>query len=215
MMSKTFRKDLTDKKFGRLTVVEFSVDSKPRGRWLCRCDCGNTSIVETNNLTSGHTRSCGCFQQETRGVNGKKNIIHNAAGAPEYNSWLAMNQRCNYTKSKDHKNYGGRGIKVCSRWSEPKYGFVNFLADMGERPEGTTLDRIDVNGGYTPENCRWATMVQQANNRRTNKYITYKGETMTYTEWSLRLGGGRDLIRSRVVRMHWDPIRAVTTPVRT
>lgn len=117
----------------------------------------------------------------------------------EHNSWMSMKQRCYLPSAAGYKNYGGRGIKVCERWLEPKLGFKNFLEDMGERPDGCTLDRIDVNGDYCPENCRWADAKTQCRNKRNNALITYRGETHTLKDWSEML----NLDYKTLVMRHW------------
>jgi hypothetical protein len=162
--------DLTGQSFGRLTVLERAGISKGgRSQWLCVCQCDRESIVEGSNLRSGHTKSCGCWQTEVVRATGLKNSDrlkhgHCAHHRPSstYNSWLAMLQRCNWPKAMSYPRYGGRGITVCERWMK----FENFLADMGERPPGTSIDRKDVDGNYEPGNCRWATRKEQRANRR-------------------------------------------------
>lgn len=134
---------------------------------LCRCNCGTEKIVSVSNVKRGRSKSCGCL----RGVNlkgadhsGANNASyrHGMAGTPTYTSWYAMRSRCNSVTDERYPDYGGRGIKVSDRWNS----FSNFLEDMGLRPEGTTLDRIDVDGNYEPGNCRWATPLEQAQNKR-------------------------------------------------
>ena len=126
---------------------------------------------------------------------------------PEYQSWCNMNQRCNNPNDPKFADYGGRGIKVCERWTD----FSIFLADMGMRPEGTTIDRIDADKGYSPENCRWATKRQQQNNRRANVFIEIDGETLTLAEWSLRLGRNYKTVQARIKR-GWNPVKALKKP---
>ncbi len=162
--------DLTGDIFSRLTVVRAIGRNKHNQiMWLCRCECGNEATVSTNGLRSGNHRSCGCFQREVASKGGTSRIVHGhnrsntAAPTPTYVSWMGMIQRCTNTKNPKYPEYGGRGIKVCERWRT----FENFLADMGERPEGTTIDRYPNNdGNYESGNCRWATPSQQAANRR-------------------------------------------------
>lgn len=127
---------------------------------------------------------------------------------PTYTVWRTMRQRCNYPGHKSYNSYGGRGIKVCARWDE----FTNFLEDMGERPPGMTLGRIDNDGNYEPSNCRWETLIQQANNRRGNRLLCIDGVTHTLTEWSRMFGIPSDTLTHRFKR-GWDVMVALTTPV--
>lgn len=138
--------------YGQLRVIAEVGRINGARAFRCSCDCGAETIVATSHLTSGHTRSCGCL-----------NKPHGFHGSPTYTSWSCMLQRCSYPKTNGYENYGGRGITVCAAWRE---SFVTFLADMGERPEGMTLDRIDVDGNYESSNCRWADRVTQMANRR-------------------------------------------------
>lgn len=151
--------DLTNRIIGRLTALG-RVGKDKRGSWLwrCSCECGNTIDVAACSLNGHLVRSCGCLYDE---IKGKQAITHGYAKTTTYNSWLAMRQRCYYEKSDEYFRYGERGINVCDRWLN---SFENFLEDMGERPQGHTLDRIDSLKGYSKDNCKWSTPTEQARN---------------------------------------------------
>lgn len=151
------RTDLTGHVFGMLTVEHREPGPRDRAhppRWRCRCACGGTTVALASNLTTGRTQSCGCGR-----------IKHGLSRTPTWVSWKSMLDRCRAPRGKNHANYAARGIRVCAEWQD-EHGFERFLADMGERPEGTTLDRKDNDGNYEPGNCRWATPVEQRANRR-------------------------------------------------
>lgn len=182
-------KDLTGKRFGRLTVLYRSQDNiAPSGyktvMWQCKCDCGKDVIVRGKCLSDGTTKSCGCFAKELMSQRMSK---HSGFGTRLYAVWNSMRQRCNNPKNRAYPNYGGRGVSICDEWDD----FAAFrdwalLAGYDENAKRGkfTLDRIDVDGNYTPENCRWADMSIQTNNRRETVYITYEDETHALTDWA-------------------------------
>lgn len=203
--------DLTNQKYGRLLVL----DRAPlvgKVRWRCICECGNESVVTACNLRSGHVSSCGCLQKETASARAiARNTIHGhntvEKQSPTWQSWRSMISRCTKKSHRSYQDYGDRGIAVCDHWKE----FVNFLADMGERPIGKTLDRIDVNGNYEPKNCRWATKSEQQRNRtdtRLNQEIVIEIKTSNATQRELAEKFGVD--RSVVSRIKggkaWLPL---------
>lgn len=159
--------DLTGHRFGRLTVICRAENKGTATQWLCVCDCGTRRPFRATNLQKGHTQSCGCLHRERAGIAGRFSKKHghhiNGKPSPEYIVWTAMKARCTYSNHISFKYYGGRGIKVCARWLD---NFSNFLADMGARPAGSSLDRINPDGDYEPGNCRWATSREQARNKQ-------------------------------------------------
>lgn len=188
---------LIGKRFGRLKVVAFLGIKNRKRYWMCKCDCGNEKEVYTAYLNNGKTRSCGCLLAEIRKVSGTK---HGMANTKTYSSWSCMIQRCTNPKHKGYKRYGGRGIKVCDAWLD----FNEFYKDMGERPAGCTLDRIDVNGNYEKENCRWADNKTQHGNKTNSFKITYNVETHTLSEWARILGIPRNTLNNRLKRGKWS-----------
>lgn len=158
--------DMTGQRYGRLIGVRRVGKNKfGRAVWLLSCDCGGTIESDGNNVRFGNVRSCGCAARERATALSKQRVIHGMCGTPTYRSWVAMKERCQRPSHHKFSLYGGRGITVCAQWQT----FSNFLADMGERPEGTTIDRIDVNAGYRPGNCRWASVIEQRANRRDSR----------------------------------------------
>lgn len=194
-------KDLMGQQFVRLLVMRRAGSSQGRATWRCRCDCGTETIVRGKDLRSGNTRSCGCLSREVTAATGASTRRHGhktpGGASPTYNSWIAMRRRCADPADKDFAEYGGRGIVVCARWEKFEY----FLADMGERPKGKTLDRYPNNNGhYEPGNCRWATPEEQASNRRDSHLLSIGGESLTLTEWARRSGLSRACLWHRVKR---------------
>jgi hypothetical protein len=203
------RRDLTGQLFGRLAVVSQALSRQQCGTtvgyWLCRCDCGAEAEVQTSNLLSGNTQSCGCRNRDRRNGNQYRfKHGHTMRNSPTYRSWQGMRRRCCPSRSR----YGARGIVMDPRWDS----FQAFLADMGERPEGTTLDRIDNDGPYSPENCRWATPTIQGNNRGNTIWIAHNGRNQPLAVWAREYG-----LKHRVLYMRlkygWDMEAALTTPV--
>jgi hypothetical protein len=160
-------KDISQHRFGRLIAVRPTGEKRWRvNLWLCLCDCGKEHIAAVNSLKSGLVKSCGCLLRETAK---KKATQHGGYGSLTYKSWDAMIQRCTNPNSTAFKNYGAKGVQVCKHWRQYK----NFAKDMGDRPIGTSLDRVDPSGNYEPSNCRWATRITQARNKRTTT-LTYE-----------------------------------------
>ena len=183
--------NLVGKQFGRLTVLSMCKETNKRSHlWLCSCTCGNTVIVPTSKLTKGNTRSCGCLQKERASIS---NRVHGETGTPLYWVWAAMIQRCTNPKNKNFNIYGGRGISVCQEWLH-SYPTFSIWAYANGYKEGLTIDRKDNNANYSPENCRFVTMKEQAHNRRTNSNITVNGITHCMTEWERLLDLKKDTL---------------------
>lgn len=180
-------RDLSGFQFGLLTVVKLArISILPCGQkqkfYQCKCSCGSYHEVAMGALTSGATVSCGCYHSKALSA---RNFKHGMRCSPEYQSWASMITRCYNKNTKSFKNYGGRGINVCDSW---RNDFQSFYQDMGSRPIGSSLDRIDVNGDYYKENCRWATNSEQARNRRDSRFVEFNGERKSLSEWSEILG---------------------------
>jgi len=174
--------------FAYLTVIEAATSSAGRKGWLCVCVCGNRRVISKGDLLRAKhpTKSCGC----------KRKTTHGYSNSPTYMTWGKMIQRATNPNNDRSADYIGRGITVCDDWKV----FENFLRDMGERPEGMSLDRIDNSKGYSPENCRWATPKEQLNNTRRNRFLTLNGETKTVAQWAEEAGINAGTIYSRLGR---------------
>lgn len=188
-------------KVGRWTLVSRCRTAGGRAGWACLCECGSVGVVVTNKLRSGFSRSCGCLTAE---VAGATSASHKMTGTATYRTWASMHQRCSNPKNKRWDDYGGRGIRVCDRWSL----FENFLADMGERPRGASIDRIDNDGNYEPGNCRWASSHEQSRNKRTSRMLTLRGVTKCASDWAAQIGCQPTRIFTRL-RRGWTVERAL------
>lgn len=179
--------DITGKRFGRLTAIRYVDYTNSNGsRWLFACDCGKQIITHSSMVRRGVTKSCGCLNQELR----KSRAKHGQIKTPLYNAWVHMRQRCNNPKCKEYRNYGARGIGICKEWDE----FEAFYewANANGYCDGLTIDRIDNDGDYTPQNCRWVTMLVQENNKRNNHFIVYGGERMTVSQCAKKANVSRN-----------------------
>lgn len=201
--------------FGRLGVVEYAHSTR-HVYWRCVCVCGAEVVVDTGSLTTGHTKSCGCFRKEVTSArvfkHGQSNFRNGTSlskGTPAYQCWKNMLKRCYYRNCDSYKNYGGRGIRVCERW----HRFENFLADMGAAPEGMELDRRDNDGDYKPENCRWASIREQVNNRRITRWLTHMGETKSLADWARERGIKPYQLRQRLDGQGWSLDEALRRPM--
>lgn len=187
------RIDLTDKRFGRWTVEKYHSNNN----WVALCSCGTKKIVDGKSLRTGISKSCGCMRTE---LNTKRLTTHGMRHTAIYEVWCGMKGRCLNVKKDCYKDYGGRGIKVCDRWLK----FENFLADMGERPEGMSIERIDNDGNYEPGNCKWATSKEQSNNKRSCVIISYGGKKMSLKEWAKHLNINYGTLWDRINRRGWS-----------
>lgn len=182
-----------EERYGRLVVVR-----KIKNLYFCACDCGRRRSVAKKELRRKDKRaikSCGCLQIEAVIRIGHKNTTHGHNNTPTFRSWTSMKSRCKNPNTLEYKNYGGRGITVCDEWIND---FSQFLNDMGERPENMTLDRIDVNKGYYKENCRWASIKTQNNNRRNTRYHEHNNELKTLPELSEKFNIDLKLLQRRI-----------------
>jgi len=192
---------LNGQRFGHLLVIKYSYsNSEYLPYWECLCDCGKISFCSSSTLKNGNSKSCGCLSTEMKI---KRVTTHgctaNGQTTLEYSSWKQMKNRCNNPNATCYDNYGGRGIRVCERWSG-KDGFSNFFFDMGKRPtKNHTIDRFpNKDGDYEPGNCRWATRKEQSSNIRKNVWIEYKGERKIISEWSRVLGCAIESIKFHI-----------------
>ena len=200
--------DLTGQQFGHLTAL-----IRNGQRWLCQCDCGKKKSIQTTHLRSGATRSCGHLIGEATRKRCTKHGRKPRGGNrqdPTYSTWCGMWTRCTNPNQRTWANYGGRGIKVCDRWKD----FQLFLADMGERPDGCTLDRLDNDGDYCPENCHWQTLARQSRNKRNTLSLTYAGRTQPLADWAEELGMLYATLYNRLHVYGWTAERALSTPVK-
>lgn len=200
-------KNREGEKHGLLTVLwrapnKVESSGAVRAMWQCRCECGNGTVVSGHALAKGHTKSCGCLMKV-------RPIKHGKARTRIYRIWTAMRQRCENPNHENFHSYGGRGITVCDRWQE----FENFYIDMGDPKAGMTIERIDNLKGYSPDNCRWASRMEQANNRRTNTPLTFRGQTLTISEWSRAINIPKWVLLKRL-NLGWPADRILMEPVK-
>jgi hypothetical protein len=200
--------DISGQKFGKITVVGFAFKRKNVYCWNCVCDCGNTCIIQSGNLKSGHSKSCGCNKAE---MISNKLGKHRGTKTSEFYSWNHMKGRCFRKTNNAYEYYGARGITVCDRW---RNSFENFLEDMGMKPSKKhSIERINVNGNYEPSNCRWATISEQSRNKRSNILITDGITTMVLQDWCNKLNIHRHVLvyRKQQNTLHKIGLHIVTT----
>lgn len=199
--------DLVGQRFGRLIVLErdTSVASKYT-MWKCRCDCGSEHVVRASHLVAGSIRSCGCLALESRTKHGA--CKSGSDTIKTYHIWVSMKQRCDNPNQTEYSSYGGRGISYDPRWSV----FAEFFSDMGKCPVGYSIERIDVNGDYTKDNCTWIPLRQQQDNRQGTIYIEYQGERKTLKKWAHDLRIPYRVLKDRL-QSQWSVKDAFNTPV--
>ncbi len=193
--SMSCKKDLSGQVFGKLTVIERISSLGEQGKYKCRCSCGNYVEVLGHNLATGATKSCGCIR---RMCASKLNFSHGQHGSRLYHCWRNMLDRCENKNNKEYSNYGLRNISVCPEWHDFR-NFYDWAMANGYQDE-LTIERLDVNSGYSPGNCTWATMYVQARNRRNNRKLTFDGKTMIITDWAKELGVSEATLRKRLKR---------------
>lgn len=195
------------KKFGRYTVLQEIRQTGKRRHMLCRCDCGTEKVISIDKLKRGTTKSCGCLKKEKISI---LNKTHGYSKTNIHNLWIKMRIRCSPKASElEKKTYFGKGIRVCERWQV----FENFLQDMGERPPGLQIDRIDNNGDYEPSNCRWATRKTNCRNTSCNRILTFNGESKPVSEWAEAMGVLPTILFTRLFN-GWTVERTLTQPLR-
>lgn len=206
------KQDVTGQRFTRLVVeAEAPPNARHHRRVVCRCDCGVRKIVDLSALRVGDTQSCGCLNNERVAELTYRHGMTTGKPSPEYQSWGNMIQRCTNPKSSMYRLYGARGIIVCDRWLDA----AAFLSDMGRKPTPRhTIERINSDGPYAPENCRWATPAEQSRNTSRTRKLTLNGETLCLTDWADRIGIRGDNLRRRLTK-GWSVERALTTPPRS
>jgi len=204
--------DITGKRFGHLTVIGIATKNPTyptRRNWKLLCDCGNYTFAPTKILTVGEKLTCGSCKYHSEALNTRG--THNQSKTKLYRVWYGILERCNNKNIPQFKNYGARGIAVCEEWITSYQAFYLWSKESGYK-EGLTIDRIDNNGNYTPENCRWATRKEQSLNKRTNVFLTYLGDSKTISQWKTKLGFKRGVISGRLKR-GWTVERALSTAV--
>lgn len=201
--------DLTGRQFGKLKVIARGEDYvSPKGyvavNWVCQCQCGNTTVVRGCNLKSGATTSCGCER-----ILHPNRITHGGTKTRLYKIWKSMRIRCNDQNDSSYVHYGGRGISICEEWNDFE-AFREWAYSHGYT-DNLSIDRIDNNGNYCPENCRWADWITQANNKRHNHFLEYNGEKHTLAEWSRITGIGYHKLKDRINKCGWSVEKSLTT----
>lgn len=203
-------KDLTGIQFGRLIAIKtIGLDNNKGYIWECKCECGTICQVRSHDLVRGATKSCGCLHRETI-VGNKFATIHGQYGTDLFNTWRHIKERCLLTYNKNYNHYGGRGITICNEWKENYFVFKDWSINNGYS-KGLSIDRINNDGNYEPNNCRWTTMKVQGNNRSTNIFVTYQDKTQTLSQWSEEKGINKGTLYGRF-RKGWKDEKLFSEP---
>lgn len=203
--------DITGRRFGRWTVIKDSGQRiKTRVLWECHCDCGTVKLMPSNHLLKGRSLSCGCLRNE---LSLKRHTSHGLSKQKIYRIWGGIVARCHIPSQSGYKRYGGRGISVCDEWRKDFVQFYNWAIQNGYR-EDLTIERVDCNGDYSPQNCKWIPRSEQCNNTRQSHFITIDGKTLTIKQWSKEIGISDKVIRCRL-RHGWNEHDAVMVPKMT
>lgn len=200
------RKDRIGERYGMLTIIGYDHKIRTRTYWKCLCDCGNTRVVAIDHLRRLETTDCGCTRKHIPTA-----TKHGMSCSRLYTIWSLMKARCSNKNRPEYKYYGGRGIRVCDEWQEFE-PFSKWALDNGYTNK-LTIDRIDNNGNYCPNNCRWITQKEQSSNTRRNRYITYNGKTKTLTQWGNECGLSYNTLQRRIDRLGWSFERAISEPI--
>lgn len=205
--------DLTGKHFGKLTVINYAgKDKTNHSLWNCRCECGKTKIIVGYSLIKGSTVSCGCYNREIIRTQ-KANLKHGCSNTHIYQVWKAMKQRCYNKNNKFYSRYGARGITICDEWKNNFQAFYDWSMSNGYR-NGLTIDRINNNGNYEPNNCRWVTIMVQENNKSNTLFYEYRGQTYNLQELAEMSGIKRNVLYQRLHTCKWDIEKALTKPIK-
>ncbi len=202
------RRDLTGQTFSKLKVISFSHVKNGHACWTCLCECGKETVAVGNDLLNGHKKSCGCLRKESLSAILSK---HNLTTHPLYGVWRTMRQRCYNSNNKQYPYYGYRGIQVCSEWKTDFLSFFNWALSSGYE-KGLSIERIDNNANYCPENCKWATHLSQCNNQRSNIQVLYHGVLQPFAALFNGDIRRRRKVMQRINKLGWDADRAIDTP---
>lgn len=201
--------DLTGRRYNMLTVLEMDCKKNGSFYWKCLCDCGNMTSVKSGNLKSGMVKSCGCLMHQN-----EKAKTHGMSKSKIYRVWAAMKARCYNTKTAAYKDYGGRGIQMCDEWKDSSEKFMSWALANGYK-ESLTIERINNDSDYCPENCTWISLQEQSKNRRSCHRITYNNKTQNLVQWCEELNLPYKHIHNRISKLGWSFERAISEPCHT